>query len=319
MKLRGRALMLLLPFLASSAIADYKQAVAYYMQGRYDKAIQELKPDLDQNPDWEFGHRLAGLSYLKLKNNALAISSLTRAVALKSKTFSTYLGLGQAYFNMQRYESCVDALNQGEPFLATEKEPEKEKYKLLQLRGYANYQLQKFNEAVNDLQAAIRITGTEWADYSQLGISFYNLKRDDEAIQALQKALALKAGHTITAEYLAKAYFRRGISALSAKQYDQALDFLRKARDYNPKDGFVYYNMAEALIFQKNFSEAEKSLNQALEIMPRSAEVFQRLGLVYEKQKKWDLAVTSYQKAYEINQSPGLKEAIDRVTELKKR
>ena len=319
MKLRGRALMLLLPFLASSAIADYKQAVAYYMQGRYDKAIQELKPDLDQNPDWEFGHRLAGLSYLKLKNNALAISSLTRAVALKSKTFSTYLGLGQAYFNMQRYESCVDALNQGEPFLATEKEPEKEKYKLLQLRGYANYQLQKFNEAVNDLQAAIRITGTEWADYSQLGISFYNLKRDDEAIQALQKALALKAGHTITAEYLAKAYFRRGISALSAKQYDQALDFLRKARDYNPKDGFVYYNMAEALIFQKNFSEAEKSLNQALEIMPRSAEVFQRLGLVYEKQKKWDLASTSYQKAYEINQSPGLKEAIDRVTELKKR
>jgi len=319
MKLRGRALMLLLPFLASSAIADYKQAVAYYMQGRYDKAIQELKPDLDQNPDWEFGHRLAGLSYLKLKNNALAISSLTRAVTLKSKAFSTYLGLGQAYFNMQRYESCVDALNQGEPFLATEKEPEKEKYKLQQLRGYANYQLQKFNEAVNDLQAAIRITGTEWADYSQLGISFYNLKRDDEAIQALQKALALKAGHTITAEYLAKAYFRRGISALSAKQYDQALDFLRKARDYNPKDGFVYYNMAEALIFQKNFSEAEKSLNQALEIMPRSAEVFQRLGLVYEKQKKWDLASTSYQKAYEINQSPGLKEAIDRVTELKKR
>ena len=319
MKLRGRALMLLLPFLASSAIADYKQAVAYYMQGRYDKAIQELKPDLDQNPDWEFGHRLAGLSYLKLKNNALAISSLTRAVTLKSKAFSTYLGLGQAYFNMQRYESCVDALNQGEPFLATEKEPEKEKYKLQQLRGYANHQLQKFNEAVNDLQAAIRITGTEWADYSQLGISFYNLKRDDEAIQALQKALALKAGHTITAEYLAKAYFRRGISALSAKQYDQALDFLRKARDYNPKDGFVYYNMAEALIFQKNFSEAEKSLNQALEIMPRSAEVFQRLGLVYEKQKKWDLASTSYQKAYEINQSPGLKEAIDRVTELKKR
>lgn len=319
MKLRGRALVLLLPFLAAPAFADYKQAVAYYMQGRYDKTIQELKPDLDQNPDWEFGHRLAGLSYLKLKNNALAISSLTRAVALKSKSFSTYLGLGQAYFNMQRYESCIETLNQGEQFLAAEKEPEKERYKFLQLRGYANYQLQKFNEAVNDIQAAIRISSTEWADYSQLGIAFYNLKRDDEAIQALGKALTLKPGHTVTAEYLAKAYFRRGISALSAKQYDQALDFLRKARDYNPKDGYVYYNMAEAFIFQKNFSEAEKSLNQALEIMPRSAEVFQRLGLVYEKQKKWDLALTSYQKAYEINQSQGLKEAIDRINELKKR
>jgi len=319
MKVRGRALVLLLLFLAAPAFADYKQAVAYYMQGRYDKTIQELKPDLDQNPDWEFGHRLAGLSYLKLKNNALAISSLTRAVTLKSKAFSTYLGLAQAYFNMQRYDSCVDALNQGEQFLAAEKEPEKERYKLLQLRGYANYQLLKFNEAVNDLQAAIRISGTDWADYSQLGISLYNLKRDDEAIQALQKALSLKSGHTVTAEYLAKAYFRRGISSLSAKQYDQALDFLRKARDYNPKDGYIYYNMAEAFVFQKNFSEAERALNQALEIMPRSAEVFQRLGLVYEKQKKWDLALTSYQKAYDINQSQGLKEAIDRVNELKKR
>ena len=319
MKVRGRALVLLLLFLAAPAFADYKQAVAYYMQGRYDKAIQELKPDLDQNPDWEFGHRLAGLSYLKLKNNALAISSLTRAVTLKSKAFSTYLGLAQAYFNMQRYDSCVDALNQGEQFVAAEKEPEKERYKLLQLRGYANYQLLKFNEAVNDLQAAIRISGTDWADYSQLGISLYNLKRDDEAIQALQKALSLKSGHTVTAEYLAKAYFRRGISSLSAKQYDQALDFLRKARDYNPKDGYIYYNMAEAFVFQKNFSEAERALNQALEIMPRSAEVFQRLGLVYEKQKKWDLALTSYQKAYDINQSQGLKEAIDRVNELKKR
>jgi tetratricopeptide (TPR) repeat protein len=319
MKVRGRALVLLLLFLAAPAFSDYKQAVAYYMQGRYDKAIQELKPDLDQNPDWEFGHRLAGLSYLKLKNNALAISSLTRAVTLKSKAFSTYLGLAQAYFNMQRYDSCVDALNQGEQFVAAEKEPEKERYKLLQLRGYANYQLLKFNEAVNDLQAAIRISGTDWADYSQLGISLYNLKRDDEAIQALQKALSLKSGHTVTAEYLAKAYFRRGISSLSAKQYDQALDFLRKARDYNPKDGYIYYNMAEAFVFQKNFSEAERALNQALEIMPRSAEVFQRLGLVYEKQKKWDLALTSYQKAYDINQSQGLKEAIDRVNELKKR
>ncbi|NWG14372.1 MAG: tetratricopeptide repeat protein [Acidobacteria bacterium] len=308
-----------LGLLSLPALPDYKQAVAYYMQGRYDKAIQEIKPDLDANPDWEFGHRLAGLSYLRLKNNALAISSLTRAVQLKSKAFSTYLGLGQAYFNMQRYDSCVDALNQGEPLAASEKEPEKERYKLLQLRGYACYQLQKFNEAVIDLQAAIRISGSDWADYSHLGIALYNVKRDDDALQALLKALALKPGHNTTTEYIAKAYFRKGLSALSAKQYDQSLDLLRKARDYNPRDGFVYYNMAEAYLFQKNFAEAEKSLNQALDLMPRSAEVLQRLGLIYEKQKKWDLSLSSYQRAYEITQSPGLKEAIDRVAELKRR
>ena len=93
--------------LAGSGLADYKQAVQYYSQQRYDKAIQELKPELDLNPEWEFGHRLMGLSYLNLKNNALAIASLTRAVQLKSTAFPAYQGLGQAYFNMQKFDNCV--------------------------------------------------------------------------------------------------------------------------------------------------------------------------------------------------------------------
>jgi len=301
--------------LAGSGLADYKQAVQYYSQQRYDKAIQELKPELDLNPEWEFGHRLMGLSYLSLKNNALAIASLTRAVQLKSTAFPTYQGLGQAYFNMQKFDNCVQILNQGEQFAKTSED----KYKLYHLRGSAYYRLEKFNEAVNDLTGAIRIQGSDWTDFSQLGIVFYSLNRQDEAIQALQRALALKPGHNATVEFLGKAHFKKGVTALSAKQYGQAIDLLRKARDYTPKDGYIYYNIAEAYLFQKNFGEAEKALNQALELMPRSAEVFQRIGLVYEKQKRWDLALNAYHKAYDLNPSDGLKEAIARVNEVKKR
>ena len=310
---------LILALASSTAHADYKQAVMYYVQQRYDKAIQELKPDLDANPDWEFGHRLVGLCYLNLRNNALAISSLTRAVQLKSTAFATYLGLGQAYFNMQRYENALEALNQADQYLAKEKEPEKESYKLHRLKGSSYYRLERFNEAANELSAAIRLNQSEWTDFSQLGVAYYNLNRYEEAIQALQKALTLKPGQNYTMEYLGKCYFKQGVADLGAKQYDQALDHFRRAKDYNPRDGYIYYNIAEAYLFQKNYPEAEKALNQALELMPRSAEVFQRLGLVYEKQKKWDLSLSAYQKADELNPSPGLKEAISRVTELKRR
>jgi tetratricopeptide (TPR) repeat protein len=306
---------LLLCLLGKPALADYKQAVTYYNQSRFDKTIQELKPDLDSNSEWEFGHRLMGLSYLNLKNNALAISSLTRAVQLKSTAFSTYQGLGQAYFNMQRLDNCIQSLTQGEPYAKTSEE----QYQLLHLRGSAYYKLQKFKDASDDLTAAIRIKPNEWSDFSQLGIALYNLNRYDEAIQTLLRALAMKAGHNVTMEFLGKAYFKKGVAALSAKQYDQALEFFRKARENNPRDGFTFYNIAEAYLFQKNYPEAEKALNQALELMPRSAEAYQRMGLVYEKQKKWDLSLNAYQKANELNPSPGLKEAIDRINELKKR
>jgi tetratricopeptide (TPR) repeat protein len=300
--------------LAPSARADYKQAYAYYMQGRYDKAIQELKPDLDQNPDWEFGHRLVGLSYLNLKNNALAISSLTRAVQLKSTAFATYYGLGQAYFNMQKYDNCTQALDQGEPFAKSGDE----KYKLHHLKGSAYFRQDRYNETVNEITAALRDANGDWSDYSELGIAYHSLRRYDEAIQALQKAAALNPGQITTSEFLGKAFLAKGAAALAGKQYGQALDSLRKAKDFNPKDGYIYYNMAEALLFQKNYPEAEKALNQALDLLPRNADVLVRLGLIYEKQRKWDQALNAYQKAQEITPAVGIKEAIGRVTEAKK-
>ena len=301
--------------MALPANADYKQAYAYYKQGQFDKALQELKPDLDKTPDWEWGHRLAGFCYLGLKNNALAISEFSRAVQLKSKEFPTYQGLAQAYFNSDKLDNCVQALNQGEQFA---KEPA-DLYNLHHLRGAAYYRQQKFDQADDDLSAAVRIKATDWVDFSQLGIAYYNLNRYDDAIQVLQKALTLKPGETITTGFLGRVYFKQGVAALSIKQYNQALDLLRKASTYAPNDGYVFYNTGEAYLFLNNFTEAEKAYNQALSLLPGNIDVLQRLGFVYEKQKKWDLALTAYQKASSLNPSSSLKEAIARVTEMKKR
>jgi tetratricopeptide (TPR) repeat protein len=307
--------------LAQLSHADYKQAVIYYMQGRFDKAIQELKPDLDQNPDWESGHRLLGLCYLSLQNNALAISSLTRAVQLKSTAFSTYLGLGQANFNMQKFDNCIQILNTGEQFIAAKdaKEQESNRYKLVHLRGLSNYRLDKFNEAITDLTSALRIRQDDWSDFAMLGIAYHKVSRYDEAVDALGKALALKPGQAMAVEFMGKTYFQKGIAALTAKQYAPAITSLQKAGEFTPKNGFIFYNLAEAYLFSKNYAESEKALSKALEIMPQNAEVHARLGLVYEKQKKWDPALKAYKKAAELSPSADLQHSIDRITELKKK
>jgi tetratricopeptide (TPR) repeat protein len=301
------------------ATADYKQAVAYYSQGQFEKAIQELKPDLDRNPDWETGHRILGLCYLKLKNNALAVSALSRAVQLKSTSFSTYFGLGQAYFSMQKYDNCVAALNQGEQFAAKEKEPEKEKAKLYKFRGSAYFQMGNYDDAAKDLTGAIRVNQSDWSDFFKLGISYIKLNRIDEAIQALEKVLSMKPGDSKTINLLANAYLQKGSTALTGKQYAAALQYLLKARDYDSKNGYIYYNLGEVYLFQKKYPEAEKALSQALDLMPRSMEVFWQMGFVYEKQKKWPLALNAYQKAEQIKSSKEIKDAIARVKENMKK
>ncbi len=297
--------------------ADYKQAVAYYSQGQYEKAIQELQPDLDRNPDWEFGHRLLGLCYLNLNNNALAASSLSRAVQLKSSAFITYFGLGQAYFNMQKYRDCIDALNRGEPLADKEKDPEAEKARLYRLRGSAYYRLNNFSEAVTDLTRALRINQGDWSEFAMLGISYFNLDRTDEAIETLEKANSMKQDQTTILEVLGKSYLKKGIAALSEKQFNSAVKFLKKGLDYDPKNGYIHYNLAEAYLFEKKYSDAEKALNQAASLMPQEPDVYERLGLVYEKQKKWDSALKAYKKAEGIQSSDSIKKAIERVTENK--
>jgi tetratricopeptide (TPR) repeat protein len=298
--------------------ADYKQAVAYYNQNQFEKAIQELQSDINNNPDWEFGQRLLGLCYLNLKNNALAASALSRAVQLKSTAFITYFGLGQAYFNMQKYDDCITTLNQGESLVEKESDPEAAKAKLYRLRGSARYRLNNYSEAASDLTRALRISQSDWSDFAMLGIAYFNLDRTDEAIETLEKANSLKPDQPSILEVLAKSYLQKGVVALSEKQFGTAVTSLQKALGYDPQNGYIHYNLAEAYLFQKNYADAEKALNMAAALMPRRADVNERLGLVYEKQKKWDSALNAYKEAENIQPSDALKEAIERVTENKK-
>ena len=154
--------------------------------------------------------------------------------------------------------------------------------------------------------------------FSQLNVAYFNLDRYDEAIQALQKALTLKPGDAGTSDILGRIYFKQGIAALSAKQYNAAIDLLRKAGTHAPNNGYVFYNTGEACLFLNNMPEAEKAYTQARALLPGNADVLVRLGLVYERQKKWDLSLEAYRKANELSPSAALKEAIARVTEMKK-
>ena len=307
-------LLLFVSVVVQPATADYKQAVAYFEQGDYNRAIQELKPDIDKSPDWEFGHRLLGLCYLSINNNALAITSLRRAAELSSTAFATYFGLGQAYFNMKNYKDAVSAFDRAELLAAKEKNPEAEKAKIAVFRGTAYYRMNNFSEAVNDLQGAVRSNSSDWTLFFMLGASYFNLGRTDEAIQILEKAVSLKPGEASAGDILGKAYLKKGIQALSEKRYQEAVQTLLKAKTHDSNSGYVSYNLGEAYLFEKRYAEAERELTAAGAQLPNNAGVFTRLGLVYERQNKHDQALRAYRKAYELSPSQELKETIDRVS-----
>jgi len=151
-------------------------------------------------------HRLVGLCYLNLKNYALAIVELGRAVQLKSPAFVTYQALAQAYFNTDRLDNCIQTLTQGEPLAKTPSD----EYSLHHLREQRNTGC-KIRPGRGRPEPSRRHPGHRMGRFLQLGVAYFNLDRYDEAIQALQKALTLKPGDAGTADVLGRAYFKQGL------------------------------------------------------------------------------------------------------------
>jgi len=190
---------------------------------------------------------------------------------------------------------------------------------LYKFRGSAYFKTNRFNEAAGDLTNALRTNQSDWGDFYMLGTAYYKLNRVDEAIQTLEKALSLKPGEKTITDPLAALYLKKGTSALTAKQYPAAMQALTKAKDYDPKNGYVYYNLSEVYIFEKKYADAEKVLNQAADLISQSADVYAKLGFVYEKQNKWDPALNAYKKADGMAPSKAIKDAMARVNENKKK
>lgn len=300
----------LLATAAAAAHADYKQAVVYYNQGKFEKAAQEIKPDVEANPNWEPGHRILGLSYLGAKDYQRAAASLSRAVELKSTAPSVYLGLAEAYFNLNRYANVVSVLEAGEKYLRSNAE----KATLYRLRGSAQYRLRRYNEAIEDLSAALRLSEGGFADYFQLGVAYFFTDRYDQAFAAFEKALQLKPGDKSVSEFMSRLYERRGIAALKNRQYARAAEDLTRAIASNPS-GPLYYNLGVAQLSLNKYDDAEKALLRAAELMPDNFDALYRLGFIYEKRKQYQKAINYYKRAYNLSKDPKIKQSIDRASE----
>jgi tetratricopeptide (TPR) repeat protein len=289
--------------LSPCASADPKKAATLYQQGKYSEAMNELRPDYDKNPDWEFGHRLMGLCYLGLNSNKLALQELSRAVELKSEAFATYYGLAEANYKLKKFDDGISALDKAEQRAA-----EAEKAKVYKFRGSIYYEMKKYNEALNDLTKV----QPDFKIYNILGDCYFKLNRINDGVQALEKALAMKDDASIR-DALKKVYFKQGTDALRKNDWETAIKDLLKAHDYDKKDGSIFFYLGEAYLQQKppKYKEAEEALTQAAALMPKPADALQRLGIIYENTNRPDRALEVYKKM--DPSTKGVAEGIARV------
>ncbi len=93
--------------LAPVALADFDQALDHFKRGKYVEAAAGFQEIVDQQPEYDYGWFLLGMSFLKMSKYDDSESSIQKAIDMNGERFEYHLGLANARYKAARYSKTV--------------------------------------------------------------------------------------------------------------------------------------------------------------------------------------------------------------------
>ncbi|MBF0358576.1 MAG: tetratricopeptide repeat protein [Magnetococcales bacterium] len=210
----------------------------------------------------------------------------------------------------------------------------------INLLGVIAQKINRHDLAIGLFQRAINIDSSRALLYYNLGTSFYQSRRREEAIHALESALKKEPGNTKINDYLntilstnedlqdAVAFHKSGKLVEAMECYkkslttdpenpialcnvgtilreqgllDEAIASLEKAVSFHPEYGDAYYNLGNTLKDKGELDKAIKAYQKVIEVKPGFATAYNNLGAVLVELGRFDAAIECYQNAMKMN------------------
>jgi len=170
------------------------------------------------------------------------------------------------------------------------------------LRGITYYALDNYKQAVDDLNAAIKLNPTDvgaWVTYTLRGEVYRLLGNYKQATEDYDKAIEKNS------EY-AKAYDGRGLTYGALGNYKQAIDDFNKAVILDPKLAKAYTDRGATYEVLGNHKQAMDDYNEAIKVDPKCAWAYGSRGGTYYFHGNYIQAIDDLDKALAFEQKPKL-------------
>lgn len=150
-------------------------------------------------------------------------------------------------------------------YLAEDKPPSEEAKQIFQ-KGVDSFKKQKFEDAIAQLNQAIKINGGGYEQaYVYLGRAEQTVGRKIDAVSSYKMALDLKPSDFEAETLLAEAQFRSG-----NYNVEDIISTLERIKYRHPDYDFVRVVYADVLMYRERYWDAERELRQAIRSMPKS-------------------------------------------------
>lgn len=150
----------------------------------------------------------------------------------------------------------------------------REQAKALQDLGDRAFAQKNYREAASKYGEAIVLIPNNAQVHYRKGFAHFNLQENDQAISEF--TLALNQG------FRPVEVFRvRALIYLDQKNYDAALDDIRKGISLAPKDVLFHTRLGEVLLAKNDYQKAIEALRRAAEIAPNDADIQYNMARVH--------------------------------------
>jgi tetratricopeptide (TPR) repeat protein len=129
-----------------------------------------------------------GMELNQAKQYAQAETALRAAVAAQPADPVTHFQLGVALYEQGKLAEAENAFEQAKPLIES---AEQQQAAFYQYRGAVKAKREKWNEAVQDLEKAIRLNPVAPYNHYHIGVAYNRLKRPDKMVEHLQMFLKL--------------------------------------------------------------------------------------------------------------------------------
>lgn len=149
-------------------------------------------------------------------------------------------------------------------------------------------------KSVESLKRAVEIYPTYGEALGALGLAYYRLKQNDQALEYYQRARKVGGGTAIMLNNMAVIYFNRG-------QRQKALEIYKEVVKKDPRYVDGLRGIASCYGTLGDNENAIKYFKEAIKYAPDSGDLYYYLGLTYNNMGKRDDAKRAYDKAKELN------------------
>ncbi|TDR25428.1 tetratricopeptide repeat protein [Flavobacterium cheniae] len=204
----------------------------------------------------------------------------------------SYYQIGFAYYMKEDDNNSLKFMD-----LSIEKDPKK--IAPYFIKGSTLNYMGKYEDAVKAFENALKINPNDPQSLSGLGDSYYNLKKNELALDSYKKAIEQENASERPYSMIAQIY-----SDLDNK--DKALEAYYNVKLKVSKDSDSYinalFNIGLMESFKENYAKAEPVFLEIIELNPKDYHAYAKVIQTYYRQKNYDKAKPYRSKLYEAYQ-----------------